>query len=195
MSVATGGRPIDLAGWQVKRLQAGTLSQVWVPMRPQPVWDGVFWTWAGAGWNTDGPVTPVYGHSMWVRCPYKPGTRFWVRERYAPRLDVNPREEPEKARHYALYEADGSDLDDLHWHSYPDRWWPANRMDPALSRYTLQSVTARAVKVFEAADVLSPGSGFNAFDEFFVWWDTRFGAKYPAATAWAWAVEVKEVQP
>src|SRR5688572_22676571 len=78
-------------------------------------------------------------------CPYgKPGDRLWVRETWAGRTDVDGKTDPEKARHYAMYRADGGDpKDPLEWHDYGGRWISPIHMPRWASRITLEVVDVR----------------------------------------------------
>lgn len=75
-------RPILFSKPMVCAIREGRKTQTRRAMKPQPVKKGSFWEWAGAGWSMDvGPIYPVPGHSLSVRCPYgQPGDRLWVRE-------------------------------------------------------------------------------------------------------------------
>lgn len=66
------------------KLASGRPSLMFRRMDPQPVRDGRLWIWAGAGWSNDLPVTPIEGHSLYERSPFKPGNRYWVREPWRP---------------------------------------------------------------------------------------------------------------
>jgi hypothetical protein len=73
--------PILFSAPMVQALINGMKTQTRRVMKPQPVKNGSFYEWAGAGWSNDGPLTPVPGHSLSERCPYgKPGDILWVRE-------------------------------------------------------------------------------------------------------------------
>lgn len=77
-------RPILFSGPMIQAIREGRKTQTRRIMKPQPVWDGGFWTWAGAGWSDNiERVTPVPCHSLHEQCPYKPGTRLWVRETFS----------------------------------------------------------------------------------------------------------------
>lgn len=75
-------RPILFSALMVRAILSGAKSQTRRVMKPQPVKAGSFWEWAGAGWSMDlGPIYPVPGHTLSVRCPYgQPGDLLWVRE-------------------------------------------------------------------------------------------------------------------
>ena len=73
------------------------------------------------------------------------GDLLYVRETYSPRLDVDPITEPEKARHYMRYRADGDDLEN-EWHSY-GQWCPSSRMPKWAARLWLEITGVRVERV------------------------------------------------
>jgi hypothetical protein len=108
------------------------------------------------GWEAD----PARDTVQRVYCPYgEVGDVLWVKETFARRLDVDPAVEPEKARHYALYRADGTSLDEPHWHSYPNRWTPPIFMPRWASRITLEIAEDRVQRLQEisARDCVAEG--------------------------------------
>lgn len=68
---------------------------------------------------------------------YQFGDPLWVRESFARRSDVDPKRDPEKARQYLLYRADGSDLENA-WHDYSPGWVAASKMPRWASRMHLE---------------------------------------------------------
>lgn len=69
-----------------------------------------------------------------LACPFgTPGDRLWVRERFAPRADVEPN--TPKALHYMRYFHDGGDLEN-EYHHY-EGWRAASRMPQWASRHRL----------------------------------------------------------
>lgn len=95
-------------------------------------------------------------------CPYGlRGGLLWVKETHAPRSDVDPALEPEKARHYCLYAANEfSDPRNEHnWHDYGGRWRPSIHMPRALSRLTLELTDVRVERVQDCSeeDALAEG--------------------------------------
>ncbi len=78
-------RPILFSGPMVRVILEGRKTVTRRAMKPQPVLDGHFWTYGGAGWSDRiNSLTPVAGHSLAARCPYgQPGDRLWVREAWA----------------------------------------------------------------------------------------------------------------
>lgn len=156
-------RPVLFSGPMVKALIDGRKTQTRRMVKPQPEPDfrtvkqdgGGHWIW----WS--GPDRPglgeftrrAYPNGEGVRCPYgRAGERLWVKETFARRLDVDPKEEPEKARHYALCRADGTGLDEPHWHSYPHRWTPAIHMPRWASRLTLEITEVRVQRLGEISE-------------------------------------------
>lgn len=77
-------RPILFSGLMVRAILEGWKKVTRRAMKPQPVLDGHFWTFGGAGWSDRiNSVTPIAGHSLANNCPYgQPGDRLWVRETF-----------------------------------------------------------------------------------------------------------------
>ncbi|MCS7530750.1 hypothetical protein N0609_30935 [Pseudomonas aeruginosa] len=75
-------RPILFNDQMVRAILEGRKTVTRRAMKPQPVLDGHFWTFGGAGWSDRiSNITPVAGHSLANDCPYgQPGDRLWVRE-------------------------------------------------------------------------------------------------------------------
>lgn len=96
-------RPILFSGEMVRAILNGRKTQTRRAMKPQPVKNGAFWEWGGAGWSLDhGRVPVVPGHSMAARCPYgQPGDRLWVRETWFQKgryvIPAWPEAEPDDA--------------------------------------------------------------------------------------------------
>lgn len=98
----------------------------------------------------DGPMpTKALRPSPWQRV--QPGDRLWVREAFAPRLDLDETDGDERRRRYALYRADRDDAvrDPMHWHPYSGKWTPPIHMPRWASRITLV-VTAARVEPLQA---------------------------------------------
>lgn len=76
--------PILFSGLMVRAILEGWKKVTRRSMKPQPVLEGHFWTFGGAGWSDRiNSVTPVAGHSLANNCPYgQPGDRLWVRETF-----------------------------------------------------------------------------------------------------------------
>ncbi len=93
-------RPITLADWQVRALLDGRLTQLRVPMKPQPlpgaervVWVETVQRWVAQRqsqqtpdcWLAHAPGLkyPEDGRRSEFRCPYPPGTRLVVKETWS----------------------------------------------------------------------------------------------------------------
>ena len=72
-------KPIIMSTEDVRAVLDGRKTMARRVMKPQPVRNGALWELGGAGWSNNS-VTPVYGHSLYNRMPYKPGDVLWVRE-------------------------------------------------------------------------------------------------------------------
>jgi hypothetical protein len=146
-----------------------------------------------------------------VRCPFgRPGDRLWLKETWAPRADVDPAQEPEKARHYCLYRADGSDHPRFgaHWHDFGDRWRPASTMPRWASRLTLEIAEVRVERLAEIseADAIAEGCSSNwkasenmetARQHFARLWDAHYGKRPGCSWAdnpWLWCVRAKRAE-
>ena len=76
-------KPILFNTEMVQAILDGRKTQTRRVIKPQPVKEGVFWRLGHAGWSMDDRVTPVYGHSLYNRMPYKPDDVLWVRETWS----------------------------------------------------------------------------------------------------------------
>jgi hypothetical protein len=163
IDIGTRERPIIMSGPMVRAILEGRKTVTRRVVKPQPAC-GCRYEINGAesgalqmvGTRSDPivfvPPTPTSKDYV-LRCPYgRPGDRLWVRETFAPRLDVDPATEPQKARHYALYRANGTGLDEPHWHAYPDRWTPAIHMPRWASRLTLRVEAVKVERVQEISE-------------------------------------------
>ncbi len=72
-------KPIIMSTEDVRAVLDGRKTMMRQVMKPQPVRNGAFWELGGAGWSGN-TVTPVYGHSLYNRMPYKPSDVLYVRE-------------------------------------------------------------------------------------------------------------------
>jgi len=73
-------KPIIFNTEMVQAVLDGRKTQTRRVIKPQPVKEGVFWRLGHAIWSMDDRVTPLYGHSLYNRMPYKPDDVLWVRE-------------------------------------------------------------------------------------------------------------------
>jgi hypothetical protein len=115
-------------------------------------------------WRPVGPVWAVMkelgDRKPRLVCPWAVGDLLWVRETFAPRSDVDPIADPEKARHYCLYKATGGDpRDGMNWHDYGDKWIPSIHMPRWASRLTLKitDITVEPVREISEADAMAEG--------------------------------------
>lgn len=148
-------------------------------------------------------------------CPYgQPGGGLWVRETFALRQDCEP--DTDKARHYVMYRADGSDpADGMNWHDYGGKWKPSIFMPRWASRITLELTGVRVERLQEISedDAISEGvrgmekelsggdSGLesayilNARNAFSALWDTinaRRGFSWET-NPWVWVLTFKRL--
>ena len=141
-----------------------------------------------------------------IPCPYGgPGGRLWVRETFASRRDVDWATDPEKARRYIHYRADGGfdPKDEDNWHDW-GAWRPAIHMPRCLSRLTLEIASVRVERLHQmtAAEAVLEGfttriyrdgrgqeSALHCFREL---WNELNGKKYPwESNPWVWRIEFK----
>lgn len=74
-------KPILFNTEMVKAILGGAKTQTRRVIKPQPEFDKGFWILGGAGWSdTITKFHPVYGHSLWNRCPVHAGDILYVRE-------------------------------------------------------------------------------------------------------------------
>jgi hypothetical protein len=212
----TKERPIIFCGEMVRAIFAGRKTQtrhlIWRDGEPDhhmPWWCRDHWQ------DGDELLSCRYGAT---------GDQLWVRETWAPRLDVDPFEEPEKARDYALYRADGTSLDEPHWHSYPQRWSPSIHMPRWASRIDLKITDVRAERLHKITeeDAIAEGILDGRYDPgiadggkpgwcyapgryagtpqhgFELLWDSingkRFGCDW-GSNPWVWVITFKRAEP
>jgi hypothetical protein len=84
--------------------------------------------------------------------PWRAGDSIWIKETFAKRSDIDPKEKLEKARHYLHYKAayGGGDLMD-EWHDYGD-WISASKMPRWASRLTLEVLSVKIRKLHDLTD-------------------------------------------
>lgn len=75
-------RPILFNGAMVRAILESRKTVTRRALRTQPVLNGSFWEFGGAGWSAGvKSITPVAGYSLSYMCPLgQPGDRLWVRE-------------------------------------------------------------------------------------------------------------------
>jgi hypothetical protein len=199
----TRERPIVFSGPMVQAILDGRKSMTRRAIKPQPE------TYQGEsglqfeypGWN--GSLSAA-GFARYCRHGV-PGDRLWVRETWAPRLDVDPIKDPEKARHYALYRANGTSLDEPHWHSYPSAWRPSTSMPRWASRITLEITDVRVERLKDISVSDAWAEGFHdptgkggwapatARTWFFETWNQINGDGSWESNPWAWVISFKKI--
>lgn len=144
---------------------AGRLSQLWMPMKVQPCQPPVKadWTADKSGGNTWTDKDNIF------KCLYPVGTRLFVKEAFACRIDIDGNSEPARARHYTRYKADGGEFspsDEMNWHDWGGKWRPACSMPEwaARLRYDVVSVDVRRVQSVSEADALAAGLEYRDGD-------------------------------
>lgn len=172
MSTAIHERSIPLRDWEVKAILAGRKTQLRrVVSLGHPGTFGPSDT-PGYQWHFRGSLrggTAGSGSGCWqdlghddflALCPFgRVGDRLWVKETFAPRLGIDPVVEPEKARQYAIYRADGTSLRDDLWHAYPDRWTSSASMPRWASRITLEIESVRVERLQEISEADAKAEG------------------------------------
>ncbi|WP_337175399.1 hypothetical protein [Paludisphaera sp.] len=212
-------RPILFSGPMVQAILSGRKTQTRRVLKPQPEpCEGDRYRWAPPGarydaglgmwiplttWRADVEVMRSGAAGIAEFCPYGTvGDRLWVRETFAPRLDVDPREEPLKARDYALYRADGSSLDEPHWHHYPDRWTPSIFMPRWACRIVLEITDVRVERLHRISQDDAAAEGFPWLDDpmelppkgrFRETWQALNGEASWDADPWVWAVTFSRI--
>lgn len=102
------------------------------------------------------------GHIGWTPWGTSPANRhrLWVKEVWAERSDVNRVEEPEKAKRYVLYKADGDGIRNA-FHGYDG--WRSSRYMPRLYARVILEITAirvERVQSISRGDCMSEGCPF-----------------------------------
>lgn len=126
-------------------------------------------------------------------CPWQPGDVLAGREAWSRRLDVDPAEDPEKARQYVLYRADGEGQFDDAWHPYMSQWRPASAMPRWAVRHWLRVVAVMPpcrVRQLSHKEMEATGCKLFGCQGFVGQWDRRF-RRYPWESAWCWRVKVE----
>jgi len=177
----------------VKAILAGNKTQTRRLVKPQPVYNNGFWELGGAGWSeTNIPIYPVPGHSLWERQPVKPGDVLWVRETWA------------EMPYGYVYRADG---DPEGWDGW-DRWRPSIHMQRKAARLFLRVKDVRIERLRNmSADDCAKDGGFDPeavkavgiAPLFGTLWDStvkkadlpRYGWE---ASPWVWVIEFEKVE-
>ncbi|MBW0795199.1 hypothetical protein KX852_05915 [Pseudomonas aeruginosa] len=192
-------RPILFNDQMVRAILDGRKTVTRRVMKPQPVLDGHFWTYGGAGWSDRiNSLTPVAGHSLAARCPYgQPGDRLWVREAWACTLVAQaPGEE------WVVYR-EGDNRTDC-----GGPWKPSIHMPRWASRILLEITAVRVERLQDISEEQARaegypaerecetgGSGLDAWLWFRSLWGEINGPEAFTANPWVWVIEFKRVTP
>ncbi|PCB07738.1 hypothetical protein DZA08_04935 [Pseudomonas aeruginosa] len=208
-------RPILFNDQMVRAILDGRKTVTRRVMKPQPVLDGHFWTYGGAGWSDRiNSLTPVAGHSLAARCPYgQPGDRLWVREAWQGPLISDEEQAANQSwwkdmtkfqnPGHCAYRASGDDNEyvdpDGYFHC---KWKPSIHMPRWASRILLEITAVRVERLHDLSDpgALAEGvshsemhSGDSLVDVFARLWKS-IGGDWDA-NPWVWVVEFKRVTP
>ncbi|MBW5802221.1 hypothetical protein [Halomonas elongata] len=159
-------RPIIFSDEMVRAILDGRKTQTRRAMKPQPVKNGAFWEWGGAGWSMDHGVVPVVpGHSMSARCPYgQPGDRLWVREAWQGPLvsEEDMAADPTWAKDLSVYQTpghcayrasgDSCEFFDAHEDEVVARWRPSIHMPRWACRLLLEVTAVRVERLQDIGD-------------------------------------------
>ena len=184
-------------------------------MKPQPVHEGRFWRWHGAGWS-DGiqEIWPVPGHSMNTNCPYPVGRRLWVQEAFC---DIFRRTEHSPG---CVYKCDFGSRIDLprHWDPPGGAWTQATHMPRWASRTLLEVTAVKAEPVATISEQDAWAHGIRREDvgcinhegrprlcrcrepalypipNFERLWDEASPAHLYKSNLWVWAATVRKVE-
>ncbi|MDU4250513.1 hypothetical protein [Pseudomonas sp.] len=207
-------RPILFSGSMVRAILEGRKTVTRRAMNPQPLLDGHFWTYGGAGWSDRiNSITPVAGHSLARGCPYgQPGDRLWVREAWTADAQVDsiaPRElsQGEPIR----YPADGGVRQTGCAMVSQGKGRPSIHMPRWASRILLEITEVRVERLQDISEEQAIAEGIH-FDKrrwfptdeggpAFVWPQDAFqhlfqsvtGGDEPDANPWVWVLEFKQL--
>ncbi|WP_338852591.1 hypothetical protein WCU24_07020 [Pseudomonas aeruginosa] len=209
-------RPILFNDQMVRAILDGRKTVTRRVMKPQPVLDGHFWTYGGAGWSDRiNSLTPVAGHSLAARCPYgQPGDRLWVREAWG----LQVRSYGGGAGEFIVYRATNPDAiycKSSEGREYPVKWKPSIHMRRHSSRILLEITAVRVKRLQDISEeeALAEGVrgepcdhtrqacadigcwGDTAKGAFGFLWESLNGEGSWAANPWVWVVEFKRVTP
>ena len=140
-------RPILFSGPMVRAILDGRKTQTRRIMKPQPTYDG-FW-WSHKGYSCGGEKQFRDGLPLFVGCPYGAvGDRLWVRETFAPMQENRPIANPAIYDNKpAWYRADN---DRPMWAG--KTWKPSIHMPRWASRITLEITGVRVERLNEISE-------------------------------------------
>lgn len=210
-------RPILFRDAMVRAILAGIKTQTRRVIKPQPVQDGVGWTWPPTGeyfQDDDAMAAELYHEFYGTRgTPYGSvwadgGDRLWVREAWTTTvaekngLSVVAYRADGAAREMMCSDEGNGDPCGLGAHANPwpeaiaaARWKSAIFMPRWASRITLELTGVRVQRVQSISEADARAEGVGGVDEFASLWDAINGKKSPwASDPWVWALTFKQVE-
>lgn len=125
-------------------------------MKPQPVYDGLFWKVYGAAWSGNQSVTPMPGHSLYNHAPYHPGDILYVRETW---LQIPP--EVDGGTGCFMYRADYRE-ERLNLVNGIYVWHPSIHMPKIAARLFLRVKSIRAERLRDIDEIGATKEGCTA---------------------------------
>lgn len=215
-------QPIDLTADQVLAVQDGRMTQLWVPMDPQPAWETFEYSepkrWLifrdAAGRQVYAALSEDDAKPDLVRsAPWQVGNRLWVRETWGI-IGV------EGKGPAAVYQAGwtAKDDDDLVLDAHaPVVWHPGIGMPLWASRIALELTGLRAAQVCDLTEADAKATGADPWHEanlnsvgemnpaapceyragFLEAWHGQYADSFPAdlnQNPWAWGLTLKVIQ-
>lgn len=184
------GIPLDLDCGRVHAILVGRLTQLRMPIEPQPPKNTNVYISAADGsgdfkfFSRMGDTSVAMARTGWIPCPFTIGTRIRIRERW------RMWEDPETLNDYAIYET-GNDktrmpsskrIADLVVGKF-DEWQPSRLMPKWATRIILEVIDLRVEKLQQITDDdiwnmgirLSSSIGGVAYREKFQWeWNDQY---------------------
>lgn len=209
-------RPILFSGPMVRAILDGRKTQTRRIMKPQPTYDG-FW-WSHKGYSCGGEKQFRDGLPLFVGCPYGVvGDRLWVRETFAPMQENRPIANPAIYDNKpAWYRADN---DRPMWAG--KTWKPSIHMPRWASRITLEITGVRVERLNEISESDAIAEGIESKPQpygkeldwkYYGWleklnqwstcpirsyeslWNSINGPESWAANPFVWVIEFKRIE-
>ena len=206
-------RPILFSGPMVRAILDGRKTQTRRIMKPQPTYDG-FW-WSHKGYSCGGEKQFRDGLPLFVGCPYGVvGDRLWIREAWAPVCSFDP--SPETG---AIYRSDTHT--GLEKRDGDKKWKPSIHMPRWASRLTLEITGVRVERMNEISESDAIAEGIESKPQpygkeldwkYYGWleklnqwstcpirsyeslWNSINGPESWAANPFVWVIEFKRIE-
>lgn len=193
-------KPILFNSEMVRAILEGRKPATRRAIKPQPIHDGHFWALGSAGWSdTISHITPVPGHTLYNRMPYKPGDYLYVRETWrvqaAHRFEADARIEfkaggPMQTRQFA--NGSSQDINRMDYDAFLAKWFDHARWHPSIhmpkeaARLFLRVTEVRAERIQDITDKQIENEGIRVWSK-----DGKLFKYAPAdhegdAPAWPW---------